>query len=171
VKRLTVVRHANADWKDSAVADFDRPLNRKGMAEAEATAKRLLEQELTPDLVVTSPARRTQQTADIIAREHGFGSRRVKRDEHLYLASAEDILKVIRGTGPKVDHLAVVGHNPGISELLKLLAPTAEVTDLATGACCTMTFKVTMWNSIALGGAQDVKYEAPPAGLLGSLFS
>jgi phosphohistidine phosphatase len=171
LKRLTLVRHANADWKDSAVADFDRPLNRKGMAEAEATAKRLFEQQLTPDLVVTSPARRTQQTADIIAREHGFGSRRVKRDEHLYLASAEDILKVIRGTGPKVEHLAVVGHNPGISELLKLIAPDCGVAEIATGACCTMTFKVTMWNSIAIGGAKDVHYEAPPSGLLGSLFS
>ena len=105
------------------------------MAEAEATAKRLLEQELVPDLLLASPARRTQQTADIIAREHGFGSRRVKRDEHLYLAAAEDILKVVRATGPKVEHLAVVGHNPGISELLKLVAPDCGVTELATGAC------------------------------------
>ena len=171
MKRLTLVRHANADWKDSAVADFDRPLNRRGMAEAEATAKRLLEQELTPDLVVTSPSRRTQQTADIIAREHGFGSRRVKRDEHLYLATADDILKVIRGTGPKVNHLAVVGHNPGLSELLKLLAPDASVTELATGAMSTMVFSVTMWNSIAFGGAKDAKYEAPSSGILGGLFS
>jgi phosphohistidine phosphatase len=152
------------------VADFDRPLNRRGMAEAEATAKKLLEQERTPDLVVTSPSRRTQQTADIIAREHGFGSRRVKRDEHLYLATAEDILKVIRNTGPKVEHLAVVGHNPGISELLKLLAPDAGIPELATGAMCTMTFKVTMWNSIAIGGAKDVEYEAPSSGIMG-LFS
>lgn len=170
MKRLTLVRHANAEWKDSAVADFDRPLNRRGMAEADATAKKLLEQERTPDLVVTSPSRRTQQTADIIAREHGFGSRRVKRDEHLYLATAEDILKVIRNTGPKVEHLAVVGHNPGISDLLKLLAPDAGIPELATGAMCTMTFKVTMWNSIAVGGAKDVEYEAPPSGIMG-LFS
>jgi phosphohistidine phosphatase len=170
LKRLTLVRHANAEWKDSAVADFDRPLNRRGMAEAEATAKKLLEQERTPDLVVTSPSRRTQQTADIIAREHGFGSRRVKRDEHLYLATAEDILKVIRNTGPKVEHLAVVGHNPGISDLLKLLAPEAGIPELATGAMCTMTFKVTMWNSVAIGGAKDVEYETPPSGIMG-LFS
>jgi phosphohistidine phosphatase len=170
LKRLTLVRHANAEWKDSAVADFDRPLNRRGMAEAEATAKKLLEQERTPDLVVTSPSRRTQQTADIIAREHGFGSRRVKRDEHLYLATADDILKVIRNTGPKVEHLAVVGHNPGISELLKLLAPDAGIQELATGAMCTMTFKVTMWNSLAVGGAKEVEYEAPPSGIMG-LFS
>jgi phosphohistidine phosphatase len=170
LKRLTLVRHANAEWKDSAVADFDRPLNRRGMAEAEATAKKLLEQERTPDLVVTSPSRRTQQTADIIAREHGFGSRRVKRDEHLYLATAEDILKVIRNTGPKVEHLAVVGHNPGISELLKLLAPEFGIPEIATGAMCTMCFKVTMWNSVAVGGAKDVEYEAPPSGIMG-LFS
>jgi phosphohistidine phosphatase len=171
LKRLTLVRHANADWKDSQVADFDRPLNRRGMAEAEATAKRLFEQQLTPDLVVTSPSRRTQQTADIIAREHGFGSRRVKRDEHMYLATAEDILKVIRNTGPKVEHLAVVGHNPGLSELMKLMAPDVGVAELATGACCTMTLNVTMWNSVALGGGRDAKYEAPPSGILGSLFS
>ncbi|HEY8507157.1 MAG TPA: histidine phosphatase family protein, partial [Steroidobacteraceae bacterium] len=86
MKRLTLVRHGNADWKDSSVADFDRTLNRRGTGESEAIARRLLEQDLMPDLLVASAARRTTQTAEVLAREFGMSTRRVHRDEQLYLA-------------------------------------------------------------------------------------
>ena len=149
------------------MADFDRPLNRRGTNEAESTAKRLLERKLTPDLLIASAARRAQQTADIIGREHAMSARRVKHDEHLYLASADDILKVIKATGPKVQHLALVGHNPGLSDLARALAPDAVANGLATGAALTMTFNIRTWNGIAPGAAKDVEYEAPSTGLFG----
>jgi len=68
MKRLTLMRHADARWNDPAMPDLDRPLNRRGTAAAEAMARRLLDLELIPDLLLASPARRTQQTADIVAR-------------------------------------------------------------------------------------------------------
>jgi phosphohistidine phosphatase len=63
VKRLTLMRHGDAQWKDPEVADFARPLNRRGNNEAEAIARRLSELQLIPDLIITSPARRAAQTA------------------------------------------------------------------------------------------------------------
>jgi phosphohistidine phosphatase len=113
VKRLTLMRHGNAKWKDPEVADFERPLNRRGVGEGEAMARRLAELALVPTLILASPATRTKQTADIVARELGLSSRHVRTDETLYLARAEDILKVIQATGPRVPHLMIVGHNPG----------------------------------------------------------
>src|SRR5207248_280159 len=63
MKRLTLMRHADARWNDPALPDLERPLNRRGAAAAEAMARRLLELELVPDLLLASPARRTGPAA------------------------------------------------------------------------------------------------------------
>jgi phosphohistidine phosphatase len=170
VKRLTLIRHANADWKNASVADFDRPLNKRGLGEAEAMGKLLLEQELVPDLLLASAARRTQQTSEILARKLNLASRRVKSVETLYLARSEDILALVLGTGPRVQHLAIVGHNPGISELAQYLAPPdILIAEMATGAACTLTFVTRLWTGIAPPAARAVTYE-PPTKLF-SLFT
>lgn len=167
MKRLTLIRHANADWKDASVADFDRPLNKRGFSEAEAMGKVLLEQGLVPDLLLASPARRAQQTAETLARKLELPLRRVKSAEHLYLARPDDILTLVRGTGPRVQHLAIVGHNPGISELARLLGPVdTAVTELATGAACALTFNVRSWTGIAPPATRAVQFE-PPSKLFG----
>ena len=167
MKRLTLIRHANADWKDASVADFDRPLNKRGFSEAEAMGKLLLEQSLVPELLLASPARRAQQTADTIARKLELPMRRVKSAEHLYLARPDDILTLVRSTGPRVQHLAIVGHNPGISELARLLGPVdTAVTELATAAACTLTFAVRSWTGITPPATRATQFE-PPSKLFG----
>jgi phosphohistidine phosphatase len=165
MKRLTLVRHANAEWKDASIPDFDRPLNKRGIGEAEAIGKLLMEHVLVPDLILASTARRTQQTSEIIARMLGLPARRVKSAEPLYLARAEVILSLAQATGPKVEHLAIVGHNPGISELARLIGPAdATLADLSTGCACTLTFTVPSWAELAAPASRAVLYE-PPARL------
>src|SRR5690242_2465976 len=101
------MRHGNAKWKDPEVADFERPLNRRGVGESEAMARRLAELTLVPTLIIASPATRAKQTADIVARELGVSARQVRTEEALYLARSEDILKVVQATGPRVPHLMI----------------------------------------------------------------
>ncbi|HSY04512.1 MAG TPA: histidine phosphatase family protein [Steroidobacteraceae bacterium] len=167
MKRLTLMRHGDARWKDAGLSDLERPLNRRGVGAAEAMAQRLHALELVPDLLLVSPARRTQQTAEIVARELAIPARRVVRNEALYLASAADLLKVVQATGPRVAHLLLVAHNPGLSELLQLLAPDGERGGLGTAAVCSMSFEVPAWNAIAAGAVREVRCENPPKGLFG----
>jgi phosphohistidine phosphatase len=170
VKRLTLIRHANAEWKNASVPDFDRPLNKRGITEAEAMGKLLLEQELVPDLLLTSPARRTQQTTEILLRKITLVPRRVKAVENLYLAGLEDILSMVRATGPKVQHLAIVGHNPGLSDVAKHMAPEGMmIMDLSTGAACTLSFTARSWGHLSAPAARAVQYQ-PPSKLF-SLFT
>jgi len=170
VKRLTLIRHANADWKDASIADFDRPLNKRGIGEAEAIGKVLMENELVPDLLLTSTARRAQQTSEITGRMLGLPARRVKAAELLYLARAEVILTLAQSTGPKCGHLAIVGHNPGISELAHSLAPPdAPIAEMSTGCACTLTFTVRTWADVKAPAVRAILY-APPAKLF-KLFS
>ena len=171
MKRLTLMRHADARWQDAGLSDLERPLNRRGSAAAEAMARRLAELKLVPELLLVSPARRTQQTGEIVARELQVPARLVLSDEALYLASAADLLKVIQATGPRVTHLLVVAHNPGISELVQQLVPEAEASGLATAALCSIALETTHWTAVGVAAVKDVLRESPPARGLFRLFS
>lgn len=162
MKRLTLLRHANAQWQDPQIADFDRPLNRRGLSEAEAMGRRLLELQLGPANLLTSTARRAAQTAEIVGRELGISTRNIRSEESLYLAPAEDILKVVQSTGPRIPHLMIVGHNPGISELAHRLAPNRGIGDLATAAMCTLTFDTNSWAGAEPRNLRDSASESPP---------
>ena len=170
MKRLTLMRHADAQWKDPEVIDFARPLNRRGNNEAEAIARRLIELQLVPDLIITSPARRAAQTAEAVARELSLLPRSLQYEEVLYLAGAEDILKLVRAIGPLVPHLMIVGHNPGISEAANILAPSTEMSGLGTAAFCSITFDIDHWPDVGPKVLRDSMIEAPP-GRLFSLFA
>ena len=164
------MRHADARWKGATLSDLERPLNRRGTSAAENMARRLLELELIPDLVLVSPARRTQQTAEIVARELALPARRVRREEGLYLASAPDLLATAQDTGPRVMHLLVVAHNPGVSELVQLLVPQGEGEGLTTAGLCSITFECSEWRGICAAAVRAVQRESPPSRLFG-LFS
>lgn len=165
MKRLTLMRHGNAEWKDPAIPDFDRTLNRRGNSEAEVMSRRLSELGLVPTLLMVSPARRAQQTAEIVVRELGIPPRHLRSEESLYLAEAEDILRVVKGTGPRIPHLMIIGHNPGLSEVARLLAPSLESPELGTGAMCSLTFDARTWSAVEPGNLKDTQNESPSLGL------
>ena len=161
-RRLTLIRHANAE-QDADVRDFERPLSKKGLGEAQEVARRFQERGLRPDLILLSAAARTRETAEIFARELGVPARLLQADDSLYLADGELILKVIRGVGPRVSHLMVFGHNPGISAAAISLAPEAISTDLATCGTLTMAVNCATWNLIDRRSVRDPERDAPAA--------
>src|SRR5262249_8249820 len=156
------MRHANAQWKDPQLSDFDRPLNRRGTSEAEAIGRRLVELKLLPTAVLTSTARRAQQTAQIVVRELGLTGRSVRSEESLYRAPADEILRIIHTTGPRIPHLMIVGHNPGMTEVSHLLAPSSGIGDLSTAAVCSLTFDVRSWADVEAEKLREALSETPP---------
>ncbi|HYX73741.1 MAG TPA: histidine phosphatase family protein [Steroidobacteraceae bacterium] len=171
MKRLTLMRHADARWQDAGLSDLERPLNRRGAAAAETMARRLLELALVPQLLLVSPARRTQQTGEIVAQVLSLPPRLVMSDEALYLASAADLLKAVQATGPRVAHLLVVAHNPGVSELVQQLIAEAEASGLATAALCSIEIECDHWSAVGIAPVKDVMRETPPPRRLFGLFS
>ena len=161
MKRLTLVRHGHAKFKGAELKDFERPLSRRGKAEAKETAVALYAQGLIPELVLASPAARTLQTAEIFVRELHLAERQLRPQESLYLASADQLLQAVQGVGSRIGHLMIIGHNPGVSELANYLAPQAQLGELATSAACTMDFEVLEWPLIVAGSAANVQQEGP----------
>lgn len=160
-RRLTLVRHGQAEWKDDGSSDFDRVLHRRGTSEATGMARRCREQGWIPDLILASSALRTQQTAQCFMRELDLPTRRLQLLESMYLASHADLLTAARGAGPRIAHLMLVGHNPGLTEFAQFLAPAAGLGIFETGALCTLSVAIADWTALAAGLATHVHYEAP----------
>jgi phosphohistidine phosphatase len=159
-KRLTLIRHASAEH-DADVRDFERPLSRKGQNEALEMARRFLERGLIPDLILASAATRTRETAETFAKVLGVAARLVQADDALYLAEGEAILTTIRAVGPRVGHLMVIGHNPGISAAAISLAPEAISNDLPTCGTLTMNVACQTWNLIDRRCVRDSERDSP----------
>ena len=123
MKTLTLVRHAKSSWKDTSLADRDRPLNKRGKRDAPEMGRRLTAAGVRPSLIVSSPAVRAWTTAKIIANEIGYPREFLQRDSALYLASVNGILDVIVSQDAGFNNLMLVGHNPGFTDFANYLVP------------------------------------------------
>jgi phosphohistidine phosphatase len=160
LKRLSLIRHANAEH-DSDVRDFERPLSRKGLGEAEEMARRFQDRRLVPDLIICSAATRTRETAETFARVLGLAQRLLQPEDSLYLADGDLIIATIKAAGPRVGHLMVIGHNPGISAAAISLAPEAISNDLPTCGTLTMNVACSKWALIDRRCVRDTERDSP----------
>jgi phosphohistidine phosphatase len=156
VRTLYVLRHAKSDWGDASLRDFDRPLNGRGRKSAKAMGRELRERGLTPDLVLLSPSARTTETLARV--EEGFGASFEKVEERsIYLAETEELVALIRNAPAKSDRLMIVGHNPGMHELVLLLANGPRdlreeaAAKFPTGAMAEISFDVGDWSDVTPG--------------------
>ena len=161
---LTLIRHAKSSWSDPDLADVDRPLNSRGKRDAPEMGRRLETIGFRPDIVLSSPARRARRTAKAIIREIG-GKPALVIEHSLYMAEPDEMLDLVRNLGGSVTHVALVGHNPGMTELVNLLG-AAAIENVPTAGIARFEFDVDDWKDVAPGRARllDFDYPKRPAG-------
>ena len=118
MRELILLRHAHAEPADNGLADIDRPLSPHGLAEAEAAGRWLLEQRLVPDRVLCSPARRARETLEAVLSLTGYVEQRL--DERVYDATPGTLAALV-DEQRDVERLLLVGHNPGLEQLVALM--------------------------------------------------
>jgi phosphohistidine phosphatase len=121
MKKLLLLRHAKSSWDDPSLDDFDRPLATRGREAAPLVGGELARRDWAPEMVLVSRAVRTRQTWELVAAELGAKAA-VEFAEGLYEASPQALLAEIGRTPEGVGTLMLIGHNPGLEELAKLLA-------------------------------------------------
>ncbi|MGB8507972.1 MAG: histidine phosphatase family protein [Pyrinomonadaceae bacterium] len=143
MKTLLLLRHAKSDWGQPGRRDFVRPLNKRGLRDAPLVGAFLHSQRIRPDLLLCSPAERARMTASLVA---GSAQLRIEPrfDERIYEASAASLVEVIREVEDKAHVVLLVGHNPGLSDLIAKL--TGEVRHMATAALARITLEVEHWS-------------------------
>lgn len=121
-RELFILRHAKSDWSDAAQSDFDRPLNRRGEKDARTMGEWMREHYLYPAIILASPALRARQTVVGIGRALEIPDEKIRFDERLYLAPLQTLLKILAGVPIEYNSVMLVGHNPGLDELVSYIS-------------------------------------------------
>ena len=119
-RELLILRHGKSDWETNA-GDFDRPLKNRGKRGAQRMGVWMWQQGLRPDLIISSPAERAITTAHKCCKSMGMKASDVIEDERIYAASLDALLEVLKDTPADAGRTMLVGHNPGLEELLEFL--------------------------------------------------
>jgi phosphohistidine phosphatase len=119
MKQLLVLRHAKSDWDDASIKDFDRPLAPRGLRDAPLMGRMAKILDVVPDRIISSPAMRAKQTAEIFAESSGFNGE-ITYEKKLYGGSPE-IYRSIISSNNDAGLLLLIGHNPVIEEFLGLI--------------------------------------------------
>lgn len=127
MRELWLLRHGKSD-REMVCPDFDRPLKPRGRRAAQRLGDWLLAHESYPDLVITSPARRALNTAQLVCDALGLTGQ-LKQEPRLYFRGIEDIRDVLAGSPVTAGRIMLVGHNPDLEELLTELVGEDHLPD------------------------------------------
>ncbi len=154
MKTLLLLRHAKSSWASPELDDHDRPLNPRGQRTAPLMGKFAAQQGLLPDLIVSSTARRAQETTRLFVDESQFQGE-VRFDEQIYLADVSTLISVLNDLPESANSVMLVGHNPGFEELVELLADHSG--PFPTAALARIDLPVESWQQIGRETSGDLQ--------------
>ena len=162
MKRLLLLRHAKAVPATDPLLDIDRPLAERGERDARRIGERLRQQRVQPAVILASPAARALRTAQLVARTIDHPRDAITLERRLYLAEPAAIIEIIAAQDATVETLLVVGHNPGLTELVHRLLPAFDVDDLPTCAVVGLDYaEAPDWGHIGSDVATLSYYDYP----------
>ena len=145
MKTLYILRHAKSSWDNPLLADFERPLNKRGLDAAPFMGEVIYKNRFKPELFLSSPAKRAKQTA-VLVREVGAIEPEIRFDERIYEASPQTLVQIISDLGEEADSVLLVGHNPGLEGLIRFL--TGEIQPMPTAALAVIDLSVEVWADV-----------------------
>ena len=163
MKQLFIIRHAKSDWGDFKIRDYDRPLSERGHKNAPEMAQRFLQKDLTPELIVSSPALRAITTAKYFASGWNIEPTLIKTNEAIYEANTKTLLGVINGLDNNFQKIALFGHNPGLTDLLNYLTNDFQAS-MPTCSVGLIEFPFDDWKLISEHTGDLVVFDYPKSG-------
>jgi len=142
MKTIYILRHAKSSWDNPNLADFERPLNKRGLAAAPFIGEIIYKNKFQPDSMLSSPAKRAKQTA-VLVRAAGKIEAEIRFDERIYEASPQQLLQVISELETVSESAMLIGHNPGLEGLIKFL--TGENRAMPTATLAVIDLEVQNW--------------------------
>ena len=139
---LLVLRHAKSSWIHSELTDHERPLNQRGLRAASRMGQLIADENIVPDVILSSTARRARQTAELVAKHCGFETE-IAFVDSLYHAGPTAYVDRLAYLDDSISSAMVVGHNPGLENLVESL--TAEVTVMPTAALARIELSISRW--------------------------
>lgn len=160
-RTLVLIRHAKSSWANPLQSDFERPLNDRGKKDAPEMGARLKKLGIIPDLIVSSSAKRTKQTAKRIAEEIGYKEDDIRWEEKLYHCIPSVLEEVIYETSDRIKTIFIVAHNPGITDFVNQLSPEFNIENMPTCGIVGAHIETREWNNFAISDKKVFLYEYP----------
>ncbi|MVN22296.1 SixA phosphatase family protein [Mucilaginibacter arboris] len=155
MKKLILIRHAEAESILESLTDFDRPLTSKGKQDAAQMAAFLLNSGNLPQITITSPAVRALATAHIFTATLGLDDAVI--NAKIYEANVDALLQLLNRLEDQYETACLVGHNPGISNLLYFL--TGKITTIPTAAWAEVELEADRWAEVSSGTGKMLQYK------------
>lgn len=147
MKRLVIVRHAKTE-QQGYDKDYSRELLPRGIDDAKIIATELKGKKVSPDKIISSPAKRAITTAQIMAEELGYPALKIKEVKGLYFDyTTQDFINLIQETYDKVDTLFIVGHNPFMHYLAQNMSANYDG-HMPTCSTVVLDFEVDNWKNV-----------------------
>ncbi len=146
MKTLYFIRHAKSSWNQPDTRDFERALSKRGQKDLNTIGSYLALRGIKPDIILSSCALRTQQTADFLAKKINFDGKKYYLKE-LYSSPLEEIKEIIMELDDSMDSVFLVGHNPQLHELVNSFIDD-DINKLPTLGVVAVNFDISQWSNI-----------------------
>jgi phosphohistidine phosphatase len=145
MKTLLILRHAKSSWSNLALADIDRPLNKRGKRNAPRIGTLLRDDDLVPELIISSPALRARKTAKAVSDNSGYEGK-IEIQGEFYPGDPDSFIEAFYSIPDQLERILIVAHNPGLEELLYVL--TGESARMPTSALAQVSLPVDRWSDL-----------------------
>ncbi len=148
MKTLYFIRHAKSSWDFPQLADDERPLTEKGIKRTKKLGNYLENNNILPELIISSYANRAFHTAQIIAKKIGFPEKNIKIERSIYSSSIDNIFSILFGINNSYKSVMLFGHNPTFTNLANYFIED-KIDNLPTSGYVSVDFETDNWNEIA----------------------
>ena len=152
MKSLTLFRHAKTERDSTSGRDFDRRLIERGQKDSKRMGEEMRSLGLQFDLVLSSPAARAAETAELAGLSPRF-------DERIYDAASSELLAIVQSAEVEIDRLAMVGHNPGFERLASRLI--GQMVEMPTGSLIEIEIPAGRWADVDDGIGRVIRFVRP----------
>ncbi len=161
MKELLIMRHGKSDWEDLSLNDYDRPLKKRGIKAAASMGKKIQSLNLTPDIILSSPAARAKDTTNIFIQNCPY-SNEVLWLEDIYFENEHRILAHLQKLSNSYQRAMIVGHNPTLEHLTNILVSSGGLNvKIPTAAILYISFPVDTWEEIKISKGL-LEWSLPP---------
>jgi phosphohistidine phosphatase len=160
MKTVFLIRHAKSSWKDSSLADIERPLNKRGFRDAPFMANLLRSSGVKPDRLISSPANRAYTTATYFAEAFAIPKPAIDIRKAIYMAYPEDILEMITGFSNSWNTVCLFGHNPTFTGVANVFT-SDHIANVPTCGIVQIEATIDSWESFSPKTAQVAAFHFP----------
>jgi len=160
MRQLFIIRHAKSSWENMLQKDFDRTLNERGMRDAPAMAKRLVDKGISIDKFVSSTAVRAFTTAKFFAKAYHQKESEIIAVHGLYHAGEDVFYKTIKALDNKINSVALFSHNPGITYFVNKLT-NSRIDEMPTCGIFAIQAPIEKWEDFEEGNNKFWFFDYP----------